>query len=211
MPIIKIVRISHRQSVIFVPLILLLTACFVLGGCNIGEGGKEDLLEKSIVDTMLKTQMDNSYLIDGVSKKQKEIVRFYITEANSEGHNRTEWAIKSKLATVFYTVDNDLYMANVGFENKNQSWGKVYIVDTCLNHTSFSKIETLYFSWHFYNSYDNVNGVCKSKFTQKVTPLGTFFKLTMVLPESDSIIYKGYRANSIDTLRLYNIFNIDNN
>ena len=208
-------RINSNNFILFLPITILILACLILGGCNTGEGGKIDTIEENVVDTMLKTPVEYAYYLgdlkDSVSKEQKEIARFYITEAECNGHDRTEWAIRSNLATVFYTVNNDLYMANIGFENKSQSWGRIYIVDTCMCHTFSSKIETLYFSWHFYNSYDNVNGVCKAKFTQKVTPLGVFSKLIMVLPENDSIIYKGYRENSIDTLKLYNLINLGNN
>lgn len=141
------------------------------------------------------------------SLRQDELARFIITDAESEGNDVTTWAIVDDMATVFYTINSELYMANVLFRKKSQSWGKVFLVDTCLIQTSSSKTETLHFRWQYFNSYDSIRGICNAEFSQKFTPVGIFSKLKLHLRQNDSIVYKGYKANSIDTLRLYNIIN----
>lgn len=58
--------------------------------------------------------------------QQKEQARFHVTYAIYNGEDITEWAIKSKLFTVFYTVNEELYMANYSETNETQSWGVIW-------------------------------------------------------------------------------------
>ena len=43
------------------------------------------------------------------AQQQKELARFHVTYAIYNGEDITEWAIKSKLFTVFYTVKNYIW------------------------------------------------------------------------------------------------------
>lgn len=60
------------------------------------------------------------------AQKQKEIARFYVTHANYNGNDITEWAVSRKVFTVFYTINDELYMANVSDTDDDQSWGKIW-------------------------------------------------------------------------------------
>ena len=60
------------------------------------------------------------------AQEQKEIARFYVTHASYNGNDITEWAVNRKVFTVFYTINDELYMANVSDADDNQSWGKVW-------------------------------------------------------------------------------------
>lgn len=60
------------------------------------------------------------------AQQQKELARFHVTYAIYNGEDITEWAIKSKLFTVFYTVNEELYMANYSETNETQSWGVIW-------------------------------------------------------------------------------------
>ena len=61
-----------------------------------------------------------------LAQDQKEIARFYVTHANYNGNDVTEWAVSRKVFTVFYTINDELYMANVSDVDDDQSWGKVW-------------------------------------------------------------------------------------
>lgn len=80
--------------------------------------------------------------------QQKEQARFHVTYAIYNGEDITEWAIKSKLFTVFYTVNEELYMANYSETNETQSWGVIWelknesIPETASNY----KTDIFYFS-----------------------------------------------------------------
>lgn len=197
-----------RRAKLFIS--LLLSGTLILG-C--GNPSPSRVIEKATDTLHVSNHIPFEYaysLTNSVSKdsiEQVELARYYITDAESKGIDVTAWSISDTVATIFYTKNNELCMANVSFKSGTQSWGKLHIVDTCMIQTHESKINILNFRWQFYNSYDSIRGVCKAVFSQKVTPLGTFSKLKLILTENDTIIYKGYRANSIDTLGLYNIFN----
>lgn len=142
--------------------------------------------------------------IDNDSLRQKELARFRIIDAESGGNDVSSWAIKEKAMIIFYIVNDELFMANVSFKKKSQSWGKVHIFDSSMISESTSIVETLYFRWQFFNSYDSIRGIYRSEFSQKTTPLGTFCSLKISMPLKDSIVYKGYKVNSINTHKLFN-------
>ena len=58
------------------------------------------------------------------AQQQKEIARFYVTHASHNGNDITEWAVNRKVFTVFYTINDEPYMANVSDVDDDQSWGK---------------------------------------------------------------------------------------
>lgn len=58
------------------------------------------------------------------AQEQKEIARFYVTHASYNGSDITEWAVNRKVFTVFYTINDELYMANASDVDDDQSWGE---------------------------------------------------------------------------------------
>lgn len=200
-----------KKEIRGIVIVLLYIVCILFVACN------ENLEERNNVelpDSLGKLSpipFDYAYSFNEPIKddsiRQNELARFIITDAESSGNDVTTLTIMDEMATVFYTINSELYMANVSFRKKSQSWGRVFLVDTCLIQTSSSITETINFRWLFYNSYDSIKGICNAEFSQKSTPIGVFSKLKLNLRQNDSIIYKGYKANSIDTLRFYNIIN----
>lgn len=162
-----------------------------------------DTLNKSIsIPFEYAYSFSESISID--SLRQNELARFRIIDAESGGNDISSWAIKENSMIIFYLVNDELYMANVSLKKKTQSWGKVHIFDSSMISEPSSTVETLYFRWHFYNNYDSISGICRSEFSQKATSLGKFCSLKIYVAPKDTIVYKGYKVNSIDTLKLFN-------
>lgn len=61
-----------------------------------------------------------------LAQQQKEIARFHVTHATYNGNDITEWAVSRKIFTVFYTIGDEYYIANVSGVNDEQSWGKIW-------------------------------------------------------------------------------------
>ena len=120
------------------------------------------------------------------AQQQKEIARFYVTHASHNGNDITEWAVNRKVFTVFYTINDEPYMANVSDVDDDQSWGKVY------------KVDIFYFNWNYSNSYDSKKGTCKVQFLKIYKPQGIVSKLKLITEALDVTEYIGYMEGSID-------------
>ena len=55
-------------------------------------------------------------------QEQKEIARFYVTHATQNGYDISESVLSMKMYTVFYTIGDELYMANVSDNEDSQSY-----------------------------------------------------------------------------------------
>ena len=55
--------------------------------------------------------------------QQKEQARFHVTYAIYNGEDITEWAIKSKLFTVFYPKNEELYMTKSTATHETHGYG----------------------------------------------------------------------------------------
>lgn len=91
------------------------------------------------------------------AQEQKEVARFYITHASRNGQDITEWAISRKIYTVFYTIGDEPYIANVSEVDDEQSWGKIWgFKNETREETSTQyKTDIFYFNWNYSNSYDS--------------------------------------------------------
>ena len=104
------------------------------------------------------------------AQQQKEIARFYVTHASHNGNDITEWAVNRKVFTVFYTINDEPYMANVSDVDDDQSWGKV---------------------WGFKNE-------TREETAKDYKPQGIVSKLKLITEALDVTEYIGYMEGSID-------------
>lgn len=134
------------------------------------------------------------------NQEQKEIARFYVTNAKNNGVDITEAVLAGGAFTVFYEIDNMPYMANY-FENDNtQSYGRIYNVQ----YTDYPETTTDYaydmfrFSWSYSNSYDSKTGTCQCELIKIYKPQGIVSILRMVTESLDVIEYTGYMNGSLN-------------
>lgn len=135
-----------------------------------------------------------------LAQEQKEIARFYVTHASLNGNDITEWAVNRNMFTVFYTINGELYMANVSDSNDDQSWGKVWGFrnETREETSTDYKVDIFYFNWNYSNSYDSKKGTCKVQFLKIYKPQGIVSKLKLITESLDLTEYIGYMEGSID-------------
>lgn len=135
-----------------------------------------------------------------LAQEQKEIAKFYVTHATHNGVDITEWAINRKIFTVFYEVDNEIYMANVSGINNEQSWGRIYGGSNETQKETSTKYRTdiLYFNWDYTNNYDSKSGTCKVQFIKIYKPQGIVSKLKFITESLDITEYIGYMEGSIN-------------
>lgn len=135
-----------------------------------------------------------------LAQEQKEIARFYVTHASLNGNDITEWAVNRNMFTVFYTINGELYMANVSDSNDDQSWGKVWGFrnETREETSTDYKVDIFYFNWNYSNSYDSKKGSCKVQFLKIYKPQGIVSKLKLITESLDLTEYIGYMEGSID-------------
>ncbi len=187
---------------------LFCMAILFIVACNENVSEKESSVLSDSIDHSFSIPYDCAYSfskpINNDTLRQKELARYNIIDAETSGKDVSLWAISEGAMTIFYSINGDIYMANVSPKKNSQSWGKIFIFDTCRTQTESSIIETLHFRWQFYNSYDSIKGFCRSEFSQKKTPSGTFSILKILVSPKDTIIYRGYMENSIDPLKLFN-------
>ena len=134
------------------------------------------------------------------AQQQKEIARFYVTHASHNGNDITEWAVNRKVFTVFYTINDEPYMANVSDVDDDQSWGKVWGFknETREETAKDYKFDIFYFNWNYSNSYDSKKGTCKVQFLKIYKPQGIVSKLKLITEALDVTEYIGYMEGSID-------------
>lgn len=135
-----------------------------------------------------------------LAQQQKELARFYITHASHNGQDITEWAISRKMYTVFYTIEDEPYIANVSGVNDEQSWGKIWEFknETREETSTQYKTDIFYFNWNYSNSYDSKNGTCKVQFLKIYKPQGVVSMLKLITESLDVTEYIGYMDGSID-------------
>lgn len=135
-----------------------------------------------------------------LAQQQKEVARFYVTHASLNGNDITEWAVNRNMFTVFYTINGELYMANVSDSNDDQSWGKVWGFrnETREETSTDYKVDIFYFNWNYSNSYDSKKGTCKVQFLKIYKPQGIVSKLKLITESLDLTEYIGYMEGSID-------------
>lgn len=135
-----------------------------------------------------------------LAQQQKEIARFHVTHATYNGNDITEWAVSRNIFTVFYTIGDEYYIANVSGANNEQSWGKIWgFKNETRKETSTNyKADIFYFNWNYSNNYDSKNGTCKVQFLKIYKPQGVVSMLKLITESLDVTEYIGYMDGSID-------------
>ena len=139
------------------------------------------------------------------AQNQKEIARFYVSKATINGRDVTSQVIGNDAYTVFYEVENKLYMANVWEKQDSQSWGPVLrIVSNHYPETNDAyEADEFKFDWSFRNSYDSKRGVCRVIFSKIYKPSGVVSILKLIEESGDETKYIGYMKGSINFSKYY--------
>lgn len=133
-------------------------------------------------------------------QEQKELARFYVTHATQNGYDISESVLSMKMYTVFYTVGDELFMANVSGVEDSQSYGNIFDFES-ENYPETSDKYASYvatFHWNYINTYDTQRGTCVVEFTKIYKPQGVVSTLKMVTESLDVIEYTGVMEGTLD-------------
>ncbi len=135
------------------------------------------------------------------AQQQTSSAKFYVIMAYENGRDISSWATSSDIYTVFYIVDDELYMANVCPEQNSQSYGPIYNMKSKsypATATEYERVE-FRFNWAYKNTYDNKKGICRVKFSKSYGDDGsTYSLLDMTTEDHRNIKYYGYMENYFD-------------
>lgn len=135
------------------------------------------------------------------AQQQTSSAKFYVVMAYENGRDISRWASSTELYTVFYIVDDELYMANVCPEQNSQSYGPIYNMKSKsypATATEYERVE-FRFNWAYKNTYNSKKGVCKVNFTKAYDEDGnTYSLLDMTTEDHRNIRYIGYMENYFD-------------
>ena len=135
------------------------------------------------------------------AQQQTSSAKFYVIMAYENGRDISRWATSTELYTVFYIVDDELYMANVCPEQNSQSYGPIYNMKSKsypATATEYERVE-FRFNWAYKNTYDNKKGICRVKFSKSYGDDGsTYSLLDMTTEDHRNIKYYGYMENYFD-------------
>ena len=137
-------------------------------------------------------------------KKQKELVRFVVLEANFNGTDYTDWALNKGNYLVFFLNEYDkLCFSNV--TDGEQSHGLVLNI----KHQEIEATNTIYaadhytFRWGYSNTYDKKKGSALVELTKLYKEQAVAFEIKMVTENMDILIYKGYMEGSVNLEQYY--------
>jgi len=135
------------------------------------------------------------------AQQQTSSAKFYVVMAYENGRDISSWATSSDIYTVFYIVDDELYMANVCPEQNSQSYGPIYNMKSKSYPATATEPERdeFKFNWAYKNTYNSKKGVCKVNFTKAYDEDGnTYSLLDMTTEDHRNIRYIGYMENYFD-------------
>ncbi len=135
------------------------------------------------------------------AQQQTSSAKFYVIMAYENGRDISSWATSSDIYTVFYIVDDELYMANVCPEQNSQSYGPIYNMKSKSYPATATEPERdeFKFNWAYKNTYNSKKGVCKVNFTKAYDEDGnTYSLLDMTTEDHRNIRYIGYMENYFD-------------
>lgn len=140
------------------------------------------------------------------AQNQKEVARFYVLEATSNGIDVTSQVVYNDAYTVFYETDEGLlYMANVWERSDSQSWGPIFNVE--YEHypetSSVYESDEFIFDWAFSNTYDSKRGICEVSLSKIYKPEGVISILTLREDSGDVTVYTGYMKGSVNFSKYY--------
>ena len=134
------------------------------------------------------------------NQEQKEVARFYVTNATINGYDVTESVLAGGAYTVFYEVDGEPYMANYFANDGTQSYGRIYNVKHTNNPETSTDYETdvFRFAWNYSNTYDSKSGTCQCELIKIYKPQGVVSILRMITESLDVSEYTGYMDGSLN-------------
>lgn len=134
------------------------------------------------------------------NQDQKEVARFYVTNAVMNGVDVTERVLTGGAFTVFYEIGNTTYMANCFANDNSQSYGRIYNVQHTNNPETATEYETdmFRFAWNYSNTYDSKSGTCQCELLKIYKPQGVVSILRMITESLDVIEYTGYMDGSLN-------------
>ena len=135
-------------------------------------------------------------------KKEKEELpaRYIITESTLNNKDLTWFDTEREGYFIFIELDNQLNLCNMSANNDDYSFGTILDIKSEKTEETDDTYEsaTYKFRWKYYNTYDDETGYANINFEKIYKPQGTIFKLTMILPNLDVYIYKGYMEGTLD-------------
>lgn len=149
------------------------------------------------VISMILSMSLNTY---AQNQEQKEVARFYVTNATTNGVDITEDVLDGGAFTVFYEIGNITYMANCFANNNSQSYGRIYNMQYTNNPETATEYESdvFRFAWNYSNTYDSKSGTCQCELTKIYKPQGVVSVLRMITESLDVIEYTGYLDGSLN-------------
>lgn len=135
------------------------------------------------------------------AQQQTSSAKFYVIMAYENGRDISSWATSSDIYTVFYIVDDELYMANVCPEQNSQSYGPIYNMKSKSYPATATEPERdeFKFNWAYKNTYNSKKGICRVNFTKAYDEDGnTYSLLDMTTEDHSNIRYIGYMENYFD-------------
>lgn len=136
-----------------------------------------------------------------LAQTQKTLGTFRITEATSNGIDKSQWYFERKQYFAFYTdLQGQLCLANVSGISDEQSYGKLFPISVHKEPETSETYEVAIFRfrWKYNNSYNKNAGYATVELTKVFRPNGVIFVLKMVLPNLDVDVYKGYMEGSVN-------------
>ncbi len=137
-------------------------------------------------------------------KKQQELVRFVVLDANFNGVDYTDWALNNSNYFIFFLNEyNKLCFSNV--TDGEQSYG----LTSNIKHQEIEATETTYaadhytFRWGYSNTYDKKKGSALVELIKIYKEQAVAFEIKMVTENMDVLIYKGYMEGSVNLEQYY--------
>jgi hypothetical protein len=123
------------------------------------------------------------------NKKQNTLLKCNIKIGMSNDTSLTNWIKQDKVSIVIYTIDDELYLANVWSISNTQSFGVLTPSEPkALEHLVDRKGSTIeIFNWKYENTYDNEKGTSTVTFIKK----GIDVIVIIGTEENDSLSFAG--------------------
>jgi len=133
------------------------------------------------------------------AQRQKELAKFIVLEANSNGIDYTDWALEKDNYLIFFLNEHgELCFSNV--TNGGQSYGSV----SNMKHQGIKESYNSYgadfytFRWRYINDYDDKKGSAIVELTKIYKQQAVAFEIKMIIENMDILIYKGYMEGSLN-------------
>lgn len=186
-----------RKLLLFCSIMVAVTVLGQTSGGQIKRLGtnKEKEQKPSVKKTRIKKQLKRSST-SSVAEPVFEVLEIIPIESATEGgRDVTDWARKSDLQTILYTVDGNLFMANYTEKDETKSWGPLSITnqsEQVETSTQYGAL-TLECIWDYYNDYDEKSG--KVPVIIEMIDRGDGIYYIITIKAKELILYQGFVSN----------------